>query len=240
MNALETLKIAKGELIDYVENNTPLNRDKLKFKDDVRGLSNISTKEDLINSYIKNYDPDNISKCRIVAYRNKTIDDYNDIIRKRLLGSNSEQILEGDLIITNAPYMRGVIRNNEFLKVINVQKANLNGIKCFIVDLENERKANIRGVKILDKKDYKGFYIELDKLKKKKQWKKFYNLKDSFLNYGFSHATNSHKTQGSTVDYVFVDQADILSVTMNSELEKFQSSYVAISRAAKRIYVYNH
>ena len=229
----------RNHILDYINEGSPLNRDVLKFKDDVRGLYNINTKEGLIEAYISNYDPDNISKCRIVAYRNKTIDDYNNIIRKRLLGSNSEQILKGDLIITNAPYRKGIIRNNEFLKVVSVQKANLSGIRCFLVDLENEQKARITDVRILDEKDYKGFYIELDKFKKKKQWKKFYDLKDSFLNYGFSHSVNSHKTQGSTVDYVFVDQVDILSVVMNSELEKFQSSYVAISRAAKRIYIYN-
>ena len=230
----------RNHILEHIESDfkTPLNTSILKFEDDITGLHNIATKEGLIEAYIKNYDPENIGKCRITAYRNNTIDFYNNIIRKRLLGDNISQILKGDLIIANEPYRQGLIKNNEFLKVTKVIKANFSGVKGFLVDLENQNKARISDVKILDQKNLKGFYIELDKLKARKKWKEFYKLKESFLNYSYSHATTSHKLQGSTVENVFVDVVDILSVTKTSLLEKLQSIYVGISRASKKIFVY--
>ena len=228
----------RDHIIDHIDNELPLNLDTLKFKDDINGLHNVETREALIQAYLDSYDPEQIDKCRIVAYRNKTVEAYNNVIRKQLLGDNQAQILRGDLIIANEPHRRGVIKNNEFLKVINVQAARFNGVKGFIIDLENNQKARISDVHVLDRSDMIGFYKELDKLKKKKKWKEFYKLKESFLNYNFAHCTTSHKMQGSTVSHVYVDVVDIMDVSKTKLLEKLQSIYVGISRAANHIFVF--
>jgi len=228
----------RNHIMDHIDNDALLDKGILKFEDDINGLHNINSRERLIEMYISNYDPEQIDKCRIVAYRNKTVDTYNEYIRKKLLGDNKAQILKGDLIIANAPYRKGIIKNNEFLKVVHVQAFRNKGVKGFSLDLENNQKARISDVRVLDKDDMIGYYKELDKLKKKKRWKEFYALKDGYLNYSFAHCTTSHKMQGSTVSHVFVDVEDIMDVSKITLLEKLQSIYVGISRAANKIFVY--
>lgn len=57
------------------------------------------------------------------------------------------------------------------------------------------------------------------------------SYKDKAMDYGY--ASTTHKSQGSTYKYVFVDESDISSAEYNSVQVASQLRYVAMSRPSK-------
>ncbi|MGK7875888.1 MAG: C-terminal helicase domain-containing protein, partial [Xenococcaceae cyanobacterium] len=72
----------------------------------------------------------------------------------------------------------------------------------------------------------------LKKLKEAKDWKGYINLDKAFDYCLFSYAITTHKAQGSSIDFVFLDISDIRQCP---DLQKMQ--YTALTRTKKRAYI---
>jgi len=230
----------RQKILDYFYKGIKINED-YSFENDKRGLYNLHTKDALFRNFLGFYDEKDISSCKIIAYRNETVDYYNDyyndMIRLKLLGNNTEQIQIGDIIVANKPYNNNRIKNRTTLKVTQVEKGTflkkINIFKLIVEDEEN--KTHI--VKMLDKSDMSEYWDHLNMLKNNGNYIKVGKFRDSFINYSFNFASTSHTAQGSNIKNVFVDLRDILSVKMITSLEKAQSIYVAISRAKEKLFI---
>lgn len=227
----------RDPIIDYFNKKGPLKLN-LNFKNDKDGLFNVKNIDSLLRNFLGLYDYDNLGSCRIIAYTNDMVDAYNNYIRQKLFGDKREQLVAGDIIIATAPYKKGKIKNNETIKVIKSQKATFDGIKGYLVDIENNNKERISDVRIIDNDDYYALSHAISKLERSKDWRGKWRLKDSFLYYSYGFSSTSHKAQGSTINNIFVDVPNIMKVSKISFLEKAQSTYVGISRASERIFIY--
>ena len=91
-------------------------------------------------------------------------------------------------------------------------------------------------VTVLHESEQQRFQKELKRLADGKQWQDFWILKQQrFANLNYSYALTVHKSQGSTFQNVFVDLPNLMR---NSNIrERNQLLYVAVTRAAKRLFV---
>lgn len=84
-----------------------------------------------------------------------------------------------------------------------------------------------------DPEDYKKV---LNFLCKNKDWKKFYTIKDYFGDLRNRDSCTVHKSQGSTVNDVFIDLEDLMKCRQPDMVRRLL--YVAISRARNNVYFY--
>ena len=73
----------------------------------------------------------------------------------------------------------------------------------------------------------KGYHIKLIK-----------SFTEQFCMVQHAHAITAYKAQGSTIDTVFFDLNDVLSVGPLTPLRKLQSIYVGLTRAKNRLVIY--
>nr|WNL49669.1 DNA helicase [Marseillevirus sp.] len=72
--------------------------------------------------------------------------------------------------------------------------------------------------------------------RKKKEWREFYWIADSFKPpLSYSYSCSVHKSQSATFTNVFVDMTDILSNWTKNDA--YRCAYTAVSRSAKTLYI---
>ena len=82
---------------------------------------------------------------------------------------------------------------------------------------------------------YKKEALRQPKKIRKRYWKKYYVLKDSFANIQYIFASTIHKLQGSTYDTVYIDFKSLKNYRIMSDNMKYRLAYVAITRARYKI-----
>lgn len=206
-------------------------------------LNNMTT---VINAAVRRFKKEKgVDYVRIIAYRNKTIDKLNTRIREQLYGGSPKQFEEGEIVINNGGFRLSknkVINNGEIFKVR--RSLDMTGpyeIPCKLLYLDSiEIKEGITVIaddgKFLYDKTLKSLVAVA---KKSKQWKAVFKFKESFAYFNYAYACSTHKSQGSSINHVFVIEEDIYDVKMTSAKEKLQSLYVATTRASFRAYIYN-
>lgn len=68
-------------------------------------------------------------------------------------------------------------------------------------------------------------------------WSQYYGFKENFLGWSRMYAMTTHKSQGQSINNVFVMANDILGVERIDPVQKMQSLYVAATRARKELHV---
>lgn len=201
---------------------------------------------------------EDINYCRVLAYRNKTIDKLNYHIRRQLYGEDLDQFVEGELVINTGGYKvyinnnkqkKAIINNGQILRVSSFKKVNgPYNIPC--LSLQFKEKTFPAPVLVVSEEGKDIYNKTVKKLKKfaknnenpigrKQAWEAYFSFIESFAHFKYSYAISVHKAQGSSIKHSFVLENDILDVKPISVKEKLQSLYVAISRASYRVYIYN-
>jgi len=185
-------------------------------------------------------DPISTDGCRIIAYKNKTIDALNNNIRKMLFGKNRNVFEVGELVISDGGYGKE-ITNGDIFRVTGVKNfEDKNGVHCHILQLNKKLLSPVfvvsaRGMETYDELEsyYKQQAIST------RQWKKYYEFINTYAKFKYSYAISVHKAQGSSIKNVYVFEGEIMGVKPITIKEKFQSLYVAVTRARHRVYIYN-
>lgn len=71
---------------------------------------------------------------------------------------------------------------------------------------------------------------------RKAAWRDYLAFKQFVMCMDFTHAMTVHKSQGSTYDYVFLDTEDMSKCADRDYIMYLRLMYVAVSRAAKKVY----
>ncbi len=71
---------------------------------------------------------------------------------------------------------------------------------------------------------------------KKAAWREFLSFNDCIICLDFCHAMTVHKSQGSTIENVFVDMDDLFKASYFSMKMYLKLAYVAMSRASKKVW----
>ena len=196
---------------------------------------------------------------KIIAWRNKTVEKMNQLVRKVIYGDESigSKILLGEKLIANNPIIEmGQIlfnTNDEF----TVDKFEIKTEKVRVADEEGGLKYYETGVTFLNDEDKKityfidilhedsesYFFVLANKLKKiaiekkgkEKSWIKYYDFIRRFADVSYAYSITAHKSQGSTYSTAFVLEDDI-DVNPNV-VERNRIKYTAYTRSSKKLYV---
>lgn len=185
--------------------------------------------------------------CKVIAWRNATVDSYNAFIRQRLFPeTHTSKWLAGDRIILTGPAKdldgetigttddEGTIEkvyegwhpHHEHIKIWNVT-----------VTLDTNKVITLR---VLHDDSFGDFTREKADLAEsakvnRRLWRKFWEFVDAFHGVRHAYAITAHRAQGSTYDTAFVDYRDILQ--NRNRQEAFRCLYVAETRAKRRVYL---
>jgi hypothetical protein len=187
------------------------------------------------------------SKGKAIAWRNITVNEYNNVIRAAIYGAAAlpGRYLQGERIVAAAPCMRGdeqlLVTDDEALVESEIECRHPLALQYLALELlcRTEENKVIRLVVIHPESKQQ---FENDSAKKAneakvnpKLWQKFWLHKELFHDVKYAYALTTHRSQGSTYESVWVDYQDIL--LNRNRREAFQCLYVACSRPTKRLFL---
>lgn len=174
------------------------------------------------------------SKSRILAWTNERVQEYNKHVRSYL--HLPERFQTGEAVITNEyisghkNYHRSV---DSWVRITRAMPDTVTqyGIPGYMVELDNTHVGflpdNAQKTKEL-----------LKQLAKDKDWKKYFEIKETWLDLRPIYASSIHKSQGSTYETVFLDLSDIGKNWNASDVARLL--YVGITRASKQVVCYGY
>ena len=185
--------------------------------------------------------------CRIIAYKNKTLDYLNKTMRRLLYGKDARRFEIGELLILQGSYYGPTdikstrLNNGDTFKVTGVKDVFDNyNIACHILQVNVSLPFPIlvvadEGIQAFEEiAAYKAA-----EAKASKDWFKYNSFINNYAVFKYSYAVSVHKAQGSSIKNVYILEDEIMKVKPTTAKEKFQSLYVAITRARHRVYIHN-
>lgn len=195
-----------------------------------------------------------IDYIKVIAWRNKTVNQYNDSIRQYLYGADIPKIVPGEKLITDAPVISDgkiLVSTNEEMEVLScdVRMEENFGMKYYwtkvkiidggtfdeymlrILHEESVDKYNeiLKLQAILAKSYPKGSY------KAKSAWIDFWDFVHFWQQVKYSYCITAHKSQGSTYTQAYVLKWDIDS---NYDVyERNRILYTACTRPSETLYL---
>lgn len=196
----------------------------------------------------------NPSLVKIVAYHNKTVKQWNQIIRRKVYGDEySPNPLPGDILMMTDTYndpasddAKPLLFNSEDISVISTGPIRtVNSVQLMDTTIKDPRGKIITVPLIIPTKENMDTFNNNKRLlwNEAQKYKntdrgKYKRVLDMYWSYGtewahveYGYAITSHKSQGSTYDVSIVDSADINSNGFMSDISKARSIYTAITRA---------
>ena len=186
--------------------------------------------------------PDHI---RFLAWRNKTVNALNKFVRSKLWGEDAPSYVPGERLIARKPLFRTkpggrgknkwriLINNSEECSVTQVgQLSELvfqkQTYQYWQVRVQPEA-GKPQTLSILHEDSLKLHAQQVKYFASKKQWSYYFDLSRMFDDVGYAYALTTHKAQGSTIDYVFLDVNDMRGCSERQKL-----LYTALTRAKKQ------
>lgn len=197
--------------------------------------------------------------CKIIAWRNKTVESMNNLVRKVIYGEDRTcfKILEGEKLVANNPIIENeniIFNTNDeftvesfeikdhkikiedidtFLKYYETRVSYISdddkNISVYIDILHEDSESNFNVIAAKLKK------IAIDKKGKDRSWIRYYNFLRKYADVNYGYSQTCHKSQGSTYQISFVLEDDI---NMNPDVvERNRIKYTAYTRASKKVYV---
>lgn len=221
-----------GKILKFIEND--------KFKDGVGYRKILPTQ--LVNDYIQTYKEND--QTRVICYRNKKIDQINNLIRKKLYHDAIDSFVENDALYMNQTYINNhedVFYNSEEFNIISISKTEVSDIDCYKAFVRDDEHGSIFLVSEKGQKQYKAKLkalkddaIKADFKNKSKKWERYYEFRDLFADVSYGYAFTAYKAQGSGFKNVYVDINDIMTTPI-SDKRKLQTLYTAVTRATHQV-----
>jgi hypothetical protein len=212
-----------------------------------RFKNNIYELVEQIGEEIKS-NPHNLNFSRALAYKNITIDILNKNIRKYIYGTYLDQFEPGEIVISRGGFTVNktpIIHNGKILKVEKVMEImGPYDVPCLSMQFYDfSTSANIVVVRDNEQATARYESLKAEFLKNAKndsrQWAFYYNFIDSFAYFDYCYSLSVYKSQGQTLNNVYVIENEIMGVKPLSLKQKFQALYVSMTRASKNLYIYN-
>ena len=167
---------------------------------------------------------------KIIAWSNLKVQAYNDYIGQAR--GLTKLVQAGETLITNKPIMganRVLASGDTLVKISRTTPTTEKGIQGAMVEIANSVEIFVP--------DNMGEATALMKAyAKKKDWSKYFHIKDNWGDLRPSFSSTVYKAQGSTFDRVFIDLTNIGCCPEPSTFARMMN--VAISRAAKQVFLY--
>ncbi|MGK7890301.1 MAG: AAA family ATPase [Leptolyngbyaceae cyanobacterium] len=180
-------------------------------------------------------DPDYV---RVLAYTNKRVNYLNQLIREAIYGRDTPRFVKGERLIANAPCFAKdniVLQNSGECEVLDVTKGQDGKWSVWYLQVLTD-EGHIRQLTVLHELSHERFNQQLREYAGLRRWQEYWDLKNLFHNLSYAYCLTIHKSQGSTFQNVFVDIPNTL-INRNIQ-ERNQLLYVAVTRAAQRLFIY--
>ena len=174
------------------------------------------------------------TKSKVLAWTNERVQEYNQHIRQSL--KRPDMFEPGEIVITNE-FIKGStnyskpVDSEVTITNINKQTEMNYDVEGYLVELDNTHVGFMP-------KNFKDAKRLMKHLAAKKAWKKYFEVKENWLDLRAVYASSIHKSQGSTYDTVFLDLSDIGSNWNATDVARLM--YVGITRAAKQVVCYGY
>ena len=184
---------------------------------------------------------------KVISWRNKLVDEYNQIVRQAIFGAQAQPgfYLPGDRIVAAGPCERG----DEILLHTDDEAVIEGAIECkhplepkyHALELKARTEENqVIRLLVIHPISLQQFLNDSELLAHEargnpKLWKRFWEHRDMFHDIRYGNALTAHRSQGSTYINCFVDFQDVLY--NRNRTEAFKCLYVACSRARKRLFL---
>lgn len=187
------------------------------------------------------------TNSRILAFTNERVNEYNGYIRN-IRGLPAEFTV-GEHLICNKTYQHNAassLSTESEVRIIHMADSVIDvmvdedhpdvRMMVRLATLEDQFGGTLTNVPIVVDPTHRARLLSY--FKSGKQWKKYYNLQDSFPDLRQRDGQTVHKSQGSTYDSAFIDLTDI-SKCPNPRMAA-RLLYVAFSRAKHRVFCYGN
>lgn len=180
---------------------------------------------------------------RVLSYTNHRVIEYNIHIRG-LRGYSAPfeigEILSNNSSTVGSGHSANTLYTDQLVRVTNIleDQEDLNiiqGCKVRVISMEVEDIITDAIYSITCFADISDRAEVLKYYSSRKEWDRYFKVKNGFPDLRSVAASTIHKAQGSTYESVIVDLGDIGKCTINSQTARMQ--YVALSRPRTRLYV---
>ena len=191
--------------------------------------------------YIEN--PDHV---RFLVWRNKTAASLNDYVRSQLWGEDVPDYVPGDRLIAKIPVFRRVPgakgKNKWQIVMNNSEECEITGDatkktskptkwEYWLVPARTDDGLKL-DLRILTPQSEQLRQEKMQLLREQKRWRQYYDTLKSFDNLPYAYAITTHKAQGSSINYIFPDIADMRPCP---DIKKIL--YTALTRARIQAFV---
>lgn len=196
---------------------------------------------------------EDLMDTKLIAFRNKTIDYFNQEIRDSVLCSPENILTTDDIICMRDNFHRKdnfdmnmyVLFNSEVFRLGDIRtsflKANVDGknykVECYYCDIQGRKEQFIAPTEA-GLIQYQKACDDIERRCKEREvnWKQFYEYREKFCFYMYGYAITAYKAQGSTYKSVYLDINDVLLTGPLTPKRKLQTIYTAITRAKNDVY----
>jgi len=215
----------------------------------------------LLNEYFKcpAFERD-ANYAKVLAWRNKTVDYMNAIIRELLYGKDIPVYVVGEKLIANKPIFErnGIIFNNsEELKILKVETRKEKfyeksySLDALVYKITVEafdpigREMIEKRITVIHEDSQADYQTLLASVKEKAIraslkdiWVSYYNIEKWSANVKYNYAITCHKSQGSSYTNVFLMEEDL---DFNRKVvERNRIKYTSYSRPTDRLFILRH
>jgi hypothetical protein len=175
------------------------------------------------------------NKSKVLAWTNNRVQEYNQHIRTVL--NKPKLFTENEVAVTNeyisSPKGRFTCNVDAEVLITKVHQdpCELYGVTGYMVELEHTYIGFMPNNFLEAKAAMKEFAADKD-------WKKYFEIKETWLDLRAVYASSIHKAQGSTYETVFLDLADIGTNWNATDVARLL--YVSITRASKHVVCYGY
>lgn len=190
---------------------------------------------------------------KVIAWRNKTVNAYNDRIRENI--GFKDPYHAGDILLIAEPveaygHIIASIDDEYYVQQVNsssvrvdVSPNNVCMVNVWEVHVEDDEKQKL--ILRIAKEQYEVDRILSEKAEaartaepglRRKLWLEFWEVKGLFNKVRYGYAITAHRAQGSTYKNVLIDQHDIMQNP--NKREAMRALYVGCTRATQSLYAY--
>ncbi|MEB3268388.1 MAG: AAA family ATPase [Leptolyngbya sp.] len=180
----------------------------------------------------------NPDQVRALAYTNRRVAQLNHLIRQAIYGDRVDRFVPGERLIAMQPCLGDesiILPTSAECEVIEARQGRDGEWPVWYLSVETEEQ-RLRTLRVLHESGQQAMAAQLEFLARERRWIEFWDLRQRFHMVDYAYSLTIHKSQGSTFQDVFVD---VPSMAANRNvIERNQLCYVAVTRAAKRLFVY--
>lgn len=196
--------------------------------------------------------------CKVIAWRNATVDALNNYIRKLKYGPDIPALIPGEVLIADKPIMdfesetEILFFTNEELAIDDCSVSSIlargEEYKIYIACARSLTSGKRQNINLVHEDSREQFNSELDKLKEwaleakqgtktaRNRWIEYYAFEKKFARCKYSFALTAHKSQGTTVENCIVMPNDILANP--KKREAYRCLYTAVTRPSQKLLLF--